>query len=704
MKNNIVVVFSSHLSEEENQKFIKHINNTIGKVKHDVICYSNFNQYSLTEIYNKAIKEHYKKDSIFVVCHNDIIIGTRDWGKLLLFKFNQTNFDIIGVAGSTYLPESCVWWEDRTKMVGIVDHTDGYSIWTSEYSKEKKGVITPVVLVDGLFISFNPDTIVHRFDEEFKGFHLYDLSFCIPNWLDGCDIGVTTDIRILHKSIGETNQQWDENRKQLAEKYYDELPITILPEYNDLIVNLLTEPKVTVIIPTKNNLKYIKNNIYSWNNVVNYDNYEIIIADTGSDESVIKEYDSFLSNKIKLIKYNYYNFAKINNDVVKNHTSNDTELILFCNDDIKLLNDSLSRCIEIYNQNKDTVGTIGIRLHYGDGSIQHNGILMYKENNILRLTHKDIRKTENYFTGINYDSLGNTGGFMLIKKDLFLKYGGFNENYIECLEDVELNIKCKYDGLKNITVSDAVAIHYESISRNKILGGNERFMVDYNRLMNFVNDFENKEREIKRNKENKNPIINIITRTHDRPKHFKICRDSILNQTYKNINHIVGSDIDCDYCDDYIKLELQEVQPKPDNLASYPAPWNLHINVLHNYVKEGWIMYLDDDDMFINENSLSIIVNHIENEDELLLWRVNINGRIVPDDNGFGKIIAGNISSIGFMFHSKYLPIDWVSWNFGDYRAIKQLENKKLKQKWINQVLTKTQGVPNLGKKPNDYE
>jgi hypothetical protein len=56
------------------------------------------------------------------------------------------------------------------------------------------------------------------------------------------------------------------------------------------------------------------------------------------------------------------------------------------------------------------------------------------------------------------------------------------------------------------------------------------------------------------------------------------------------------------------------------------------------------------------------------------------------------------------MFHSKYLPIDWVSWNFGDYRAIKQLENKKLKQKWINQVLTKTQGVPNLGKKPNDYE
>jgi hypothetical protein len=42
MKNNIVVIFSSHLSEEENQKFIKHIDNTIG-VKHKVVCYPNFN-------------------------------------------------------------------------------------------------------------------------------------------------------------------------------------------------------------------------------------------------------------------------------------------------------------------------------------------------------------------------------------------------------------------------------------------------------------------------------------------------------------------------------------------------------------------------------------------------------------------------------------------------------------------------------------
>ena len=203
--------------------------------------------------------------------------------------------------------------------------------------------------------------------------------------------------------------------------------------------------------------------------------------------------------------------------------------------------------------------------------------------------------------------------------------------------------------------------------------------------------------------ENKaNVLVNVITRTHNRPKYFKVCRDSILNQSYTNINHIVGSDTQCDYYPDAIKLVLQEgTSIRPDNLASYPAPWNLHINELHKYVKEGWIMYLDDDDKFANSNALQIIVNNIENENKMIMWRVDINSTIVPDNQHFGRIEPGNISGIGFMFHSKHLPVDWVAWNFGDYRVMSKLA-EKLQQKWINLVLTQTQGRPNYGQKPVD--
>lgn len=226
-KDNIIVVFSSHLSEEENQKFIKHVSNTIG-VKHKVVCYPNFNQFSLPQIYNLAIKEHNNETAIMVFCHNDIAIKTQTWGKLLLNKFNNSKFSIIGVAGTTYLAENGVWWHDRSKMCGVVEHTDGLKTWVSEYAAPRNGFTKPVVLVDGLFIAVDCNNIEHQWDEEFRGFHLYDLSFCVPNYLDGCEIGVTTDIRILHQSVGMTNQQWDENRKQFVEKYKEELPIVYM--------------------------------------------------------------------------------------------------------------------------------------------------------------------------------------------------------------------------------------------------------------------------------------------------------------------------------------------------------------------------------------------------------------------------------------------------------------------------------------------
>ncbi|MFW6243292.1 MAG: glycosyltransferase, partial [bacterium] len=212
MKNNIVVVYSTHLTEGENKRFEKHISDTIG-VKHTIIGYENHNQYSLSELYNHAIHNHKKKDCIFVMCHNDIKFKTKKWGLILLNKYNNYDYDIIGVAGSKYVPESGRWWEKRQHMYGIVDHTDGEKVWTSEFSKEKKGEITPVVILDGLFMSFDPEMIINKFDEDFKGFHFYDLGFTFPNYLDGNNIGVTTDIRILHESVGRTNQQWELNRQ-----------------------------------------------------------------------------------------------------------------------------------------------------------------------------------------------------------------------------------------------------------------------------------------------------------------------------------------------------------------------------------------------------------------------------------------------------------------------------------------------------------
>lgn len=232
MKNKINLVYSTHLSDKENKEFENHVKETSG-VHTKIYSYTNFNTLSLPEVYNKAIGEVDNKDSITIFCHNDIEFDTPNWGKKILNHFNNNkNYQIIGVAGVESLNSHGCWWLDEnnqmnfSKMVGIVNHFNGIRKWKSKYSEPHYG-IKPVLLIDGLFMAVDLDNIEHKFDESYKGFHFYDVSFCFPNYLDGCNIGVITDIRITHKSIGQTNEKWEENRKQFAEEYKEYLPITV---------------------------------------------------------------------------------------------------------------------------------------------------------------------------------------------------------------------------------------------------------------------------------------------------------------------------------------------------------------------------------------------------------------------------------------------------------------------------------------------
>ena len=142
--------------------------------------------------------------------------------------------------------------------------------------------------------------------------------------------------------------------------------------------------------------------------------------------------------------------------------------------------------VNTYNKNKKTVGTIGARLHFGDNTIQHSGMSLFLvENNKkynVGLTHFGLKSYYNYHNQTK-NVVGNTGAFLLINKDLFNKIGQFSEEYLECFEDVELNIECLRRNRKNIFVSDAVCYHYESQTRNKDENKSLREGNDYRKII-----------------------------------------------------------------------------------------------------------------------------------------------------------------------------------------------------------------------------
>ena len=54
-------------------------------------------------------------------------------------------------------------------------------------------------------------------------------------------------------------------------------------------------------------------------------------------------------------------------------------------------------------------------------------------------------------------------------------------------------------------------------------------------------------------------------------------------------------------------------------------------------VKEGWIIFLDDDDMFLTNNSLSIISSYISSESDLIIWNYLRPDKIISPNNNFVK-------------------------------------------------------------------
>jgi hypothetical protein len=231
----ITIGYSTRSPKPELQEYFK---KTCGVKNVQVIEKVNPNGQSLTDVYNDILNE--SENDIVVLCHDDIYFDNKSWGFKILEHFKKTDYGILGVAGSTILPKSGMWWEDRRKMVGIVNHEHEGKKWESKYSNDLGNKIHQTVLIDGLFMVVNKCRIQENFDNNVKGFHLYDVDFCFRNYIKDVKIGVMFNIRITHKSIGMTNEQWDLNRQEFSTKYQDQLPIKIKKTKEDKLKILLS--------------------------------------------------------------------------------------------------------------------------------------------------------------------------------------------------------------------------------------------------------------------------------------------------------------------------------------------------------------------------------------------------------------------------------------------------------------------------------
>jgi len=225
----------------------------------------------------------------------------------------------------------------------------------------------------------------------------------------------------------------------------------------------------TVIIPTRDNYDLLRACIDGLINTIasNVVTFEILVIDNGSKSQKILDYFAELQarERVSVIRDDRpFNWAALNNAAAKSSAS---DVIIFMNDDMAPIIQNW--CDELcFWALRPGTGAVGTRLIYGDGSIQHAGIV----GGVFGLaSHEGVGDAGNDpgYLGrhaLVRKAMAVTGACMAVRRSVFDQLGGFDaETFAVAYNDLDFCLRAQQANLDVIYTPYASFYHFESQSR-----------------------------------------------------------------------------------------------------------------------------------------------------------------------------------------------------------------------------------------------
>lgn len=250
----------------------------------------------------------------------------------------------------------------------------------------------------------------------------------------------------------------------------------IIPGHYIVRRKIEKEPKVTIIIPTKDKIDLLSVCIASVLEKTTYSNYEIIVINNRSEEEATFEYFNHMKDHIMVLDFNEeFNYSKMNNFAVENSTG---EFLLFLNNDTEVIEPNWLTSMVEHGLRKD-VGVVGAKLLYTNNTIQHAGVILgvggVANHAFLNLS----RESHGYFGMLRdiRNCSAVTAACLLVRRDVFNEVNGFNEKDLKvAFNDVDLCLKIRDKSYLCIWTPQALLYHHESATRTRDVDLSE---VDY---------------------------------------------------------------------------------------------------------------------------------------------------------------------------------------------------------------------------------
>ena len=229
----------------------------------------------------------------------------------------------------------------------------------------------------------------------------------------------------------------------------------------------LPQPRISLIVPTRNGLHLLRQCVDSVINKTTYPNYEILIIDNGSDDAETLDYLKMINGKpnVRVIRDDSpFNYSALNNRAV---LSAEGEYVGLLNNDVEVitpewLDEMLSLAVRV------GTGAVGASLWYSDESLQHGGVIT-GIGGVAGHSHKNLpRGALGYFgrAGLTHGLSAVTAACLVIKKSTYLEVGGLDETNLQvAFNDVDFCLRVREAGYQNVWTPFAELYHHESATR-----------------------------------------------------------------------------------------------------------------------------------------------------------------------------------------------------------------------------------------------
>ena len=225
-------------------------------------------------------------------------------------------------------------------------------------------------------------------------------------------------------------------------------------------------PLVSIIIPNKDETETLRNCINSIREKTTYKNYEILIVENNSETDEIFRYYKEISKDpdIRLFRWKKeFNYSAINN-FGEAHARG--EFIILLNNDIEVITPGWIEELLGLCQRPGT-GAAGVKLLYPDNTIQHAGCVV-GIGGIAGNMFVDMPSERTGYlhkASILQDMSAVTAACMMVRKDVFDRIGGFEEELAVAFNDVDLCLRIRQAGCLIVYDPYVQMYHLESKTR-----------------------------------------------------------------------------------------------------------------------------------------------------------------------------------------------------------------------------------------------